>query len=98
MHEHIIGLLWDIDYGELATAHDVAVNIVDIRNLNNASKQYGYSFTKQEYSPKQYSDLRCSNNLNRFKYCPECGEKIDWKQVRVEIEEELEVTGYAEKN
>lgn len=94
MHQHIIGLLWTTQEAEIATSHDVAMNIIERIGFNKLSKQYGYNFYKKEYSPKQYTDYRCSTNLERFKYCPECGEKIDWKQVRFEIENELEDSGY----
>lgn len=36
------------------------------------------------YTLKQYLDGRTSTNLQRFIYCPWCGEKIDWKRLRNE--------------
>ena len=91
-------MLWLTQEAVLATTEDVAMNIIERIEFNEPSKQYGCNIYKKEYSAKQYTDLRCSTNLERFKYCPECGEKIDWKKVKVEIEEELEGRGYAEKN
>lgn len=70
------------------------MNIVERIGFNKESKKYGYDLYKEEYSEKQYTDFRCSTNLNRFKYCPEFGENIDWKQVRAEIERELEESEY----
>lgn len=34
------------------------------------------------YSIEQYCDKRCSTNLTRFNYCPDCGKPIDWKAVK----------------
>lgn len=78
------------DYAELAAAEDVAKDIINDTEYNDVINKWGYTQLKKIFSPKQYTDFRCSTNLERFKYCPECGEKIDWKKVRVEIEEELE--------
>lgn len=98
LHKHIIGMFYYSDYSELVTAHNVAVSIVETMEFNKFSKQYGCGICKKEYSPKQYSDFRYSTDLIRFRHCPECGEKIDWKKVKVEIEEELDGRGYDEKN
>lgn len=90
MHKHIIGMLQLADYAELSTAEDVAKYIINYTEYNDAMNKWGYAPTRKIFSTKQYTDFRCSTNLERFKYCPECGEKIDWKKVRIEIEEELE--------
>lgn len=95
MHQHIIGMLWLTQEAVLATAEDVAKDIINDTEYNDAMNKWGYTPTRKILSPKQYTDFRCSTNLERFKYCPECGEKIDWKKVRIEIEEELEGRGYA---
>lgn len=89
MHKHIIGMLWLTQEAVLATAHDVALNICDDIDYKNAVKKWGHVSYNKIFTPKQYTDFRCSTNLERFKYCPECGEKIDWKKVRIEIEEEV---------
>ena len=34
------------------------------------------------YTMQQLLDRRCSTNLHHFEYCPKCGAKIDWKQLR----------------
>lgn len=39
------------------------------------------------YPFKDYFDLRKNTNITHFKYCPECGKKIDWKEFRKIIEE-----------
>lgn len=40
------------------------------------------------YLMKEYLDSRYSTNLYKFKYCPCCGEKLDWKQIRKDLLEE----------
>lgn len=42
------------------------------------------------YTPKQYCDMKYSNNLLHFNYDPYTGEKIDWKEVRKLLEEYIE--------
>lgn len=94
LHQHIIGMLWLSQEAELSTANDVALHICDMIDYKKAVEKWGHvSFTKI-FNPKQYADFRCSTNLTRFKYCPECGEKINWKQVRIEIEKELKGRNY----
>lgn len=48
-----------------------------------------YDFVREKscaYSAKQYCDFRYSTNLERFKYDPFTGEKINWKKVKEFIE------------
>ena len=91
-------MLWLTQDAVLATAEDVAKDIINDMEYNDAMDKYGFTPLRKILNPKQYTDFRYSTNLERFKYCPECGEKIDWKKVMVEIEEQLEERGYAEKN
>ena len=49
--------------------------------------ELGERFAGQSrYTAKQYCDFRYSTNLQRFKYDPFTGEKIDWKEVERMIE------------
>ena len=44
-----------------------------------------YDFVREKccvYSAKQYCDFRYSTNLERFKYDPFTGEKINWKKIK----------------
>ena len=34
------------------------------------------------FSLNDYCDFRKSVNLVRFRHCPECGKKIDWKSIK----------------
>jgi hypothetical protein len=36
------------------------------------------------YTLKDYCDMRKSTDLSRFKFCPYCGKKIDWKKIKRE--------------
>ena len=48
-----------------------------------------YDYVREKicvYTAKQYCDFRYSTNLQRFRYDPFTGEKIDWKKVKELIE------------
>lgn len=94
MHKCIVGMLWLTEEAILATAKDVSTDIMNDMDARDEMKKWGYTPLRNIFSPKQYTDWRCSTNLERFKYCPCCGEKIDWKKVRTEIEKDLEAKGY----
>ena len=50
---------------------------------NKNCRENGFDFLVWlEWMLKDYADGRKSTNLRRFKFCPECGEKIDWKAIR----------------
>lgn len=34
------------------------------------------------FSINDYCDFRKAVNLIRFRHCPECGKKIDWKAIK----------------
>ena len=55
------------DYGR-----DILVTIDDL---------LGYQ-PKSTYTMQQLLDRRCATNLFHFEYCPKCGEKINWKELR----------------
>lgn len=37
---------------------------------------------RQVYTLKEYGDMRYNSDLTRFHYCPMCGARIDWKQIK----------------
>ena len=55
------------DYGR-----DILVTIDDLLEYQS----------KTIYTMQQLLDRRCSTNLFHFEYCPKCGEKINWKELR----------------
>lgn len=94
MHNHFVGLIRLTEDSELATYFDVVEDIIADLQWNKGMMRMGYGCVRTVFTPKQYTDFRCSTNLERFKYCPVCGEKIDWMEVRTQIEKELERRGY----
>ena len=42
------------------------------------------SLYQKLWSLNDYADFRKSVDITRFKYCPLCGEKIDWKGIAKE--------------
>lgn len=94
MHNHFIGLIHLTEDSELATYFDVVEDIISDLQWNKGMMRMGYGCGRAVFTPQQYTDFRCSTNLERFKYCPVCGEKIDWMEVTTKIEEELEKREY----
>ena len=57
--------------------HDCECNeLMNLEDLIMASKE-------SIYTMKDYADKRKSTNITRFEYCPHCGEKIDWKKIKL---------------
>ena len=76
--------------GEWLDEHPVLVTFEELQEYvkqNNETYRYGiehYGFPiGQIYLLSDYFDRRKSTNLNHFNYCPYCGEKIDWKQLKI---------------
>lgn len=73
MCEHIIGLWYDRDNSELVT----------LRELCRKIREINYC---RIFSPKldvrDFLNEKQETRLNHFKYCPICGEKLDWKGMR----------------
>ena len=68
-HECIIGVYYDYSGTEMVTASE----------LKRVTEEWPHF-----YSFKDYCDRRKSTNLARFKFCPYCGKKIDWKKIKEE--------------
>ena len=69
--ECLIGVYYNYEDTKLVTFDDL------VREARE-SERFGTS----AYSLKDYLNKRKNTNLHRFLYCPECGEKIDWKELR----------------
>ena len=85
-HECIIGIWYD--YGDTQT---VTVNELKQKVSNNfafcghcISEELQLYNTMHSISLSDYFDFRKSTNLSRFDYCPVCGKKLDWKQMKKE--------------
>lgn len=83
--EHIIGLYNYCEGVENITLKDLKWYI------NNNNNTYKYIINKypndkekiqKPFQFKDYADRRKSTNLDRYNYCPICGEKIDWKKIK----------------
>ena len=87
-HECCIGQWLDYDNTHLITLNELKE---EIRHNNEtyryAIKEFGISIGKIMLL-SDYFDGRRSTNLYRFDYCPYCGNKIDWKKMKKEYENE----------
>lgn len=68
----LIGVYYDYDDTRLVTFDDLKMQVKADQTYKAESK----------YSLKDYLDRRKITNLRRFLYCPNCGEKIDWKYIK----------------
>lgn len=86
-HECIIGLLYKHRDGDLATLNDLKAHIVDKIEYNEfldsdpITKNLD-SIREKVWTLKDYADFRRNTDLVRFRHCPECGKKIDWKRIK----------------
>ena len=81
MHECVIGLLHR-DPSELVTLLDLDEYICDTEQYNQNLPKYQKWASRVVWPLKDYADKRKRTNLSRFDFCPECGEKINWKSIR----------------
>ena len=65
--EQAIGVWVDYDDTRIVTAKELREEIDEGHTI---------------FSINDYCDLRKSTNMMRFIYCPECGKKIDWKELK----------------
>ena len=86
-HECIIGLLHYIDYSDLVTMYELEQHIQENIEQNEQLdripflRNYPYLYNKW-LSTRDYTDKRKKTNLKRFDYCPVCGKKINWADIR----------------
>ena len=90
MHEHTVGLYRNNEGSDLVTVRLLKTRIRDVIEHNEYVTQiYGERaprvMYKRVYSLSDYADGRKSTNLIRFKNCPYCGEKIDWKKIKEDM-------------
>ena len=85
MNEHkcIIGEWLDYENTKLVTFEELITEVKDNnKTYRYAIEEYGFSLI-QQLKLSDYFDRRKSTNLNHFNYCPYCGEKIDWKKLKI---------------
>lgn len=85
-HECIIGMYQYVDYADVITLSDLKREMEDRKRINevwkNENTPYAGCFIEPEYTLTQYADRRFNTGLSHFNYCPVCGKKIDWKELR----------------
>lgn len=80
MCEHIIGILHNYEDTALFTFAELKEKSSENIRL---SKIYPEFFENDKiYTMSDYCDKRKSTDLERFNFCPLCGEKIDWEEMR----------------
>lgn len=85
-HNCYIGEWLNFENAELVTYNDLKEKI----KVNNETYEYGLSkygkcFVNglmKKIELKDYFDKRKNINFNRFNYCPYCGKKINWKELK----------------
>ncbi len=85
-HNCCIGEWLDFENTELVTYDGLKEKII----INNETFEYGLRIYGEDFvnglmkkiKLKDYFDKRKNTNLNRFNYCPYCGEKINWKELK----------------
>ena len=87
--DHTVGLLRD-NFLSRYTIHDVlhdeAISWNDHSKMCN--KLYGNESKKTDYSALDFIDGRKSL-ISSFKYCCDCGEKINWNEIKDELKAKL---------
>ena len=87
-HKCLIGLWYYEDGAEMKTLSEI-VEIINQRNqIMSCGGEYVEIYKElglKEYRIDDLFDLRKNRlPITRFKYCPECGKKIDWKGMKNE--------------
>lgn len=88
-HECIIGEWLNYEDAELITFTELKEKVKQNNNtFAYGLNTYGEHFMNglmQQLKLKDYFDNRKNVNLNKFNYCPYCGEKINWKKHKEEL-------------
>lgn len=86
-HECFVGVLNDYDNTEMVTLNELKRHIRDTSELIEALKKdelfKGDLFGCRAWALVDYCDKRKSTDLTRFEHCPMCGQKIDWKTIKM---------------
>ena len=64
----------------------MSFSVESLCDINQLGEYYA---GQSRYTAEQYCDFRYATNLQRFKYDPFTGEKIDWKKVKNLIKDGL---------
>ena len=89
----IIGLLYiSYDDSSLVTVKELHKYIQEeIVEYNEMLRKNGMAqYCRKEWTIKDYADWRKNTNLKRFAYCPDCGQPIDWGNIRRRFDNEIQ--------
>jgi hypothetical protein len=82
-HKCLIGYIIDWDNSDFFTLDDLEKHIEDKKQFNQYAKNEGLNnLLYKEYTLADYADMRKRTDIIRFRYCPDCGKKIDWAGIR----------------
>lgn len=71
----VIGEWLEFEDTKLVTERELFENVELWNEIASALK-------RPKVTVADYCDFRKSVNMIRFKHCPECGRKIDWKAIK----------------
>lgn len=75
--KHIVGWMYDYDNSNLITLEYLKEEIENVKELNKYKKEIGFeSMIEKEYTLEDYFNKKTNNNIEIFKYCPKCGNKL----------------------
>lgn len=82
-HECYIGIRHDYENTDIVTLEELKKHIESEKWLaeQNKDSEFWQSICSK-YTLDDYCDMRKGTDLTRFRYCPFCGQKIDWKAMR----------------
>jgi hypothetical protein len=82
-HDCYIGLRYDYENTDIVTLEELKQYIETEQTLAEQHKDSEWwQSILCKYTLDDYCDMRKSTNLTRFRYCPMCGKKIEWKQIK----------------
>ena len=81
--EHLIGIRYDYESTDAVTLAELKEHIASEKKLAELKKDdEWWQSVLNHYTLADYCDRRKTTNLMQFNYCPNCGEKINWKEMR----------------
>lgn len=81
--ECYIGMRHDYENTDLVTLAELKEHIESEKRFAESHKDSEWwQSLCSKYTLDDYCDKRKSTDLTRFNYCPVCGKKIDWKEMK----------------
>ena len=89
MCDHTIGYLHDwvtvSNAWELLEAEACGWNSYN-KTMNSLTRN-NEKLLKEDYKPSDFLDGR-KGHMNMLKFCPSCGEKVNWKEIKKAVKQE----------